>query len=421
MGAVEQPKDTKQPDSVLLYSNDEFELVVAARTAELEAANARLREELESRRLSEERYRQLFENSPVCVYQSSLSGKFLTVNQAMIELLGYDSLEEVTALDIGKDIFFSAEIRNETLKYLQRHGEMRNEEVILKHKNGYPIVVLQHTRIIRDSNGKPQYFEGSVINITERKKAEEELRKNLEREKELNELKTRFISIVSHEFRTPLTVILTSTDLLEYYGNSMSEETRREHLSQIQTSIQHITEMLNDILFIEHGSLDFNPEPLNLVDLCKEIISGSLSIAQQNGLELIFRQNCQNPNGVVDQKLIHLVINNLLSNSIKYSNTGGQIFLDLICEEKQLIVKIQDQGVGIPPQDIPHLFEAFHRAENVSHITGTGLGLYTVRQAIEAHNGKIEVTSELGIGTTITVQLPRISQPRLISEDTLYF
>jgi signal transduction histidine kinase len=158
-----------------------------------------------------------------------------------------------------------------------------------------------------------------------------------------------------------------------------------------------------------------------LIDLFKEIINDSLSVAQQHGLELIFRQNCQTPEGVVDQKLIHLIINNLLSNSIKYSKAGGQIILDLSCEEKELILTIQDYGVGIPPQDIPHLFEAFHRAENVSHLNGTGLGLYTVKQAIDSHKGKIEITSELGIGTTVTVQFPRISQPRLFNDNILFF
>lgn len=418
---MEQPKDSKITYTNTPDSREASDSVVAAKIAELEAANAQLRQELEQRRQAEERYRQLFENTPVCVYQSSIEGKFITVNQATIELLGYDSFEEVMALDIGKDIFFSPEVRNETLKYLQKHGEMRNEEVILKHKDGQPIVVLQHTRVIRDSKGKPRYFEGSVINITERKRAEEELRKNLEREKELNELKTRFISIASHEFRTPLTVILTSTDLLEYHGNSMSEQDRREHLAQIQVAVSHITEMLNDILFIEQGSFDFNPEPFDLTDLFQGIINDTQPIAQQNGLELIFIQNCQYPEGVVDHKLVHLIINNLLSNSIKYSKAGGQIILELSCEEKWLILRLQDQGVGIPPQDIPHLFEAFHRAENVSHLNGTGLGLFTVKQAIEAHNGQIEVASELGSGTTVTVKLPRISQPKLFKDTTLYF
>ncbi len=253
--------------------------------------------------------------------------------------------------------------------------------------------------------------------ITERKKAEEELRNALAKERELNDLRYRFISIVSHEFRTPLTTIVSSAELLEYYAQENLEEARKRHLKLIQDAANYICLMLDDLLVLEKaevGKKQIHLLPLDIEQLCQNL-AAEMQILSQPSLEINFEKsgNCQIFE--LDEELINQILTNLLSNAIKYSPEGGKIQFRLDCQPERLVFEIQDPGIGIPPEDIPHIFESFHRAKNVSHISGTGLGLAIVQKAVELHGGKIEVNSKVNGGTTFTVILPLLQGDRSMS------
>lgn len=271
---------------------------------------------------------------------------------------------------------------------------------------------------IRNEVGVVTRIAGIAEDVTKRKQAEAEILNALAKEKELGDLKSRFISTTSHEFRTPLTTIMSTAELLEHYDWSQEEELEQLHL--IQDSVKEMLQLLEDLLFIgtaDAGQLRFNPEPLELNEFCQQLVaqiqlrenlkqtsSDSQLLLPTVSVTLI------NPNrsilACMDKKLLRQLLGNLLSNAIKYSPCGGIIEFEMTCEGDEAVFQIQDQGIGIPAEDLPRLFEFFHRAKNVGAIAGTGLGLAIVKQCVDLHGGQIRVDSEVGVGTTFTVILP---------------
>jgi PAS domain S-box-containing protein len=267
---------------------------------------------------------------------------------------------------------------------------------------------LDRAVLSQDEEGKPKEVIGSFVDITQLKQAEEEMRKALAQEKELNELKSRFVSMASHEFRTPLSAILSSADLLEYYVREGAVEKQLEHIQRIQTSCVNMTELLNDILIIgrvEAGKLDFKPLSLDLAELCGNLLE-ELQLIIDSKHKLTFASQDEYIPACMDEKLLRHILTNLLSNAIKYSPKGGNIQLKLFCQDGAGVFQIQDEGIGIPKEDQPRLFESFHRAKNVGTIPGTGLGLAIVKRSVDLHGGQIAIASEVGVGTTVTVTLP---------------
>jgi signal transduction histidine kinase len=235
-----------------------------------------------------------------------------------------------------------------------------------------------------------------------------ELRLALEKEKELNELKSRFISMTSHEFRTPLTTILGSAELLEHYSHKWPEEKKLVHFKRIHSNVQHLVQLLNDVLLIgqaEAGKLEFNPKPLDVVQLCCSLVE-ELQLSAGSEHTIAFSYQFPELESCLDEKLLRHILSNLLSNAIKYSPTGSTVNFKLVGQNGQVIFQIQDEGIGIPEEDQQHLFETFHRAKNVVNIPGTGLGLAIVKRSVDLHGGKISVKSEVGAGTTFTVTIP---------------
>lgn len=243
-------------------------------------------------------------------------------------------------------------------------------------------------------------------------RAETEIYKALEKEKELNELKSRFISMVSHEFRTPLSATLFSADLLESFSAKWSQERKLTHINRIQNAVQHMSNLLEDVLLVgkaEVGKLEFNPVLIDIETFCNEIVENLQFIENQHRtIDFSIQGVCNKT--YMDEKLLWHILSNLLSNAIKYSHPGSAVLFQLICETNEnggiAIFRIQDQGIGIPKEDQKRLFETFHRAKNVGTIPGTGLGLTIVKRAVELHNGQITMESEVGIGTKFTVIIP---------------
>ena len=262
-----------------------------------------------------------------------------------------------------------------------------------------------------------------VRDITDRKQAEANIRKTLEQQKHLNELKSRFVTMASHEFRTPLTSILSSAELLEHYSHKWSLEKQHKYLYRIQSSVKHMTELLNDVLLLgkaDAGKLRLNPTKINLFEFCRDLVEEIVTTTQTH--QIIFNsQRCSGAEGscdrndnasdngasvCMDEKILRHIINNLLSNAIKYSPDSDRVIFDLTCEPQACILQIRDFGIGIPLDEQDRLFDSFHRADNVGSIPGTGLGLPIVKRSVDLHRGTITFDSEINVGSTFTVTLP---------------
>ncbi|PPT05405.1 Circadian input kinase A [Geitlerinema sp. FC II] len=243
---------------------------------------------------------------------------------------------------------------------------------------------------------------------------EEELRRALAKEKEINEFKSHIITTISHEYRTPLTTIFSTSELLEHYRHKLSEEKFVKYLKRIQESVKYLTSLFNDVIFVDRmqlGQLELDREEVDLKLLCCEVIDRlkpnikpgqSLKFSHQI-IETI-EPSIQN---TWDKDILFQILHNLLSNAIKFSSEQSEIDLELIETQHAIQFKIGDRGVGIPPDSLERLFELFYRGKNSKNTRGTGLGLTIVKKCVDLCNGEIAVESEVGAGTTFTVTLPR--------------
>lgn len=287
--------------------------------------------------------------------------------------------------------------RAQTLKRLRQ-----SEEQLQRLNEDLEQRVEEQTDELRQKN---QYLQRE---IAERQRLEEELRHALAKEKELSDLKSNIISVVSHEYRTPLATILSSAELLENYSHKWTEDKKQRHFQRIQSSVHHLTQLVSDVLVLskaEAGKLEFNPVSLDLVAFCRELVE-ELQLTVRTEHNISFMCLDSGIEACLDEKLLRQFLSNLISNAIKYSPEGGNIQFELFGEQDAVTFRIRDQGIGIPLKDQAQLFEAFHRSSNVGTISGTGLGLAIVKRCVELHGGQIAVESEVGVGTTFTITLP---------------
>ncbi|WP_448564958.1 ATP-binding protein [Trichothermofontia sp.] len=267
------------------------------------------------------------------------------------------------------------------------------------------------------------------VELAERKQAEAEVLRALAKEKELSELKSRFIRTASHEFRTPLATIFACSDLLKRFGHKLTEEKKIDRLDKIQREVKHLTNLIEDILLlgkVEAGQAVFKPAPLELIQFCQSLFEELALIADAHQFAFLYPGKPENPKPIavhanladspvaacptfwveMDEKLLRQILNNLLTNAVKYSPSGATVTLLLSWDDQHVTFQVKDEGIGIAPEDQAHLFEEFYRASSVSNLPGTGLGLAIVKSAVDLHQGTIQVESQPGVGTTFTVRLP---------------
>jgi PAS domain S-box-containing protein len=262
--------------------------------------------------------------------------------------------------------------------------------------------VAENTAQLRETN------EQLRAEIAQRQRLETELLMTLEKERELNELKSRILATISHEYRTPLTTILSSTDLLAQYSSGWTDERKQKHFQRIQSAVKQLTNLVNDVLFVnqaEVGSLEFNPEPLDVEQVARRLVEEFQSNATYQHT-IIFECQGSSTNALLDEKLIEAMLRNLLFNAIKYSPKGSLIQFELVFQQNTVVFRISDQGIGIPLADQGSLFTAFFRGSNVGTTPGVGLGLVIVKECVDLHAGEIVVESEVKVGTRFTVTLP---------------
>ncbi|OUL30175.1 ATP-binding protein [Nostoc sp. 106C] len=246
------------------------------------------------------------------------------------------------------------------------------------------------------------------------------MREALEKEKEHQKVKSQFFSMMSHEFRNPLSNIFTCAELLTNHSQQLNEAKKDEYLTHIQNSVQHLENLLGDVLLIGKAEIDktqFKPEPLDLENFCKNLITDTQLTASENHKIIftvqgsssttessIIAQNSQLIS--LDEKMLRHILTNLLTNAVKYSPQGGTINFEIFYVPGEVIFRIKDEGIGIPEADQENLFNSFHRCSNVGTIPGNGLGLAIVKHYVELHGGEISFASKPGIGTTFIVNLP---------------
>ena len=399
----------KNNETELRETLENLENIVSIRTKDVEIKNRQLLDEIEERieieeglALSEEKYRTLIELAVDAILIGDTKGNFINANRAASVLTGYES-EELFNMNMMN--LFSKEVLivNPLRYHFLNQGEIIVTERMLTQKSGMLISIEMKTRRMPDGN-----YQTFMRDMTVRNKLEESIRDSLEKEKELNLLKTRFISVISHEFRTPLAGISGSVQLLEKHGNKWNDAKKTEYYKRIYSSIQYANVLLDDVSIIgkdDSGQLSAKIQAVNINMLCTEVIYDLKAIhGELTKIEL--QNNCLLEEINTDKSHLRHILNNLISNGIKYSDKKT---VDLIVESDgsaNIKFIVQDYGIGIPAIDQKHLFEPFHRASNVEGIKGTGLGLTIVKRCVDLLKGTIEIESVEGKGTRVMVVLP---------------
>ena len=293
----------------------------------------------------------------------------------------------------------------DVLNTLNKDGHPQRVEVSLSYANEF--ICYADIAVSTIQSEQPPLIIYSIRDATVQRQLEYNLRDSLRQEKESDNLRTRFVSMVSHEFRTPLATIQSAVDLLSNYLEKMTPEQRQTRLNKIKSQITHMTLLLEDVLTvgrIETGKITFEPAKFNLNKLARAIVSETKNSANKE-IDYVYFCNMPEQSIFADQKLMRQIITNLLSNAVKYSAEGSSIELLIHFTEDRIMLQVKDSGIGIPLVDQPHLFDPFHRGTNVGSIQGTGLGLAITKHAVDIHKGTIEYTSTFGVGTTFTVYI----------------
>jgi PAS domain S-box-containing protein len=395
------------------YGEEEKQVLtfIAAQTAlaiERKRAEQALRE-------SEEKFRALFEASSAAVILHD-EHQYLEVNPATLRIMGYERAEDL----IGKNPALtspptqpngesSATLAREHIRECMTKGSARFDWMVRTARGEDVPVEVTLTRI--EWRGR-RIIQAVITDISERKKAEAELLKALAREKELSALKSSFVSMVSHEFRTPLGIIMSSAEILEDYFEQLPPEERKSQLVSIRKNTRRMGELMEEVLVLSRfdaGKMDFKPAPLDFPVFCRRVVDEILSATNRAcPIELTIAQSIGEAQA--DERLLRHIFTNLLSNAVKYSPPGSAIGFVIERGNQEIVCRVQDRGIGIPEADQYWLFKAFHRGRNVGERPGTGLGLVIVKRCVELHGGHIAVESKTGQGTSMIVRLPLFSQ-----------
>ena len=377
--------------------------------------NITRRKELEEQLQATMSEREAILNNAVVGIVLSVNRRHEWVNEKFAQMLGYP--RQVLIGQMSDYIHPDREA-------WERFGEEARNALILT--NNYV-----HERQLKRRNGEIFWVEmgGSCVrpndpdsgviwtflDITARKQSEAEVREALEQQRALNELRSRFVAMTSHEFRTPLAAILSAEEVLRHYGDRLPAAERIETLDSIASGVQRMSRMLDRVLLLGRADaqmLEFRPHGVDLPALCRQLVDEARAQHPEGSAQVVAEWGAGVGRGPYDEKLLRHIFGNLLSNAIKYSPAGGTVRFSVKREgegaQAATVFAVSDEGIGIPPDEVPHLFESFHRASNVGAIPGTGLGLAIVKNAVQMHGGTIEVRSQLGRGTTFTVRLPDV-------------
>jgi PAS domain S-box-containing protein len=380
-----------------------------------------LNERLESTLISQ---KAILDNAKVILFSTNQEGLIRFINPETIRLTGYSEAEMVNLMSPA--VFFDdkeIEMCREELK--NKHGltvesdldvilkkslfnEIENQECSFTHKNGTKFPVSITMTAMLDKKDQLVGFMGVAVDLTERKKAEKNLIEALTKEKKLGELKSRFVTLASHEFRTPLSTISSSAFLIEKYKETADDAKRKKHLDRILSAVNNLSNILNDFLNvgkIEEGKVDIQKSRFS-IPIFMQKLAVEINPLLKPG-QTIHYEHTGDEEFELDPSIFKNIMINLISNAIKYSNNSCAIEIETITNEHNFQVEVKDHGIGIPEEDQEHLMERFFRGKNVMNIPGTGLGLHIVSKYVERMNGDISFVSKLNEGTKFTLIFKR--------------
>jgi PAS domain S-box-containing protein len=361
-------------------------------------------------RESEARFSTAFRASPLNIAILRLrDAKFVEANDAFVRWFGLDRDKIIGHDSRELGLWLNLDERDKFLENLRHHGSLRDVECQHRSRRGTVHTFLQSADVI-EINREPHILVFG-LDITQRKQAEAELLRTLAREKELGQLRNKFVSMVSHEFRTPLAIIQSSAEIMDDYLDQLEPAERKDHLQSIRKNTRRMAALMEETLLIgtfDAGKMEFRPTLLELGTFLRRLLDEVLSATNRRcPIEFLLAEI---PTKVrADERLLRHIFTNLLTNAVKYSDPGCAVRFEVVCTTAEIVCTIRDQGIGIPEADREWLFNAFHRGCNVADRPGTGLGLVIVKRCVDLHGGQIVVDSKLGEGTSVTVRLPLVS------------
>lgn len=362
---------------------------------------------------SDERWQFALEGSGDGVWDLNLIAKTVFISSQFKQILGYED-NELTLSYENLLRLSHPERMTENIEGLKKLLEgnidvFASEQRLLCKDGSYKWVMVRGKVVKRNEDGALSRVIGTLTDISRRKEFEEQLRSNLEKEKELNELKSRFISTASHEFRTPLASILLISDALSTYWNDFDSKQINSKLNNIKERVLHLTEIVNDVLHlskIQSGRVEYDPEEIELTEICRKSIE-SFSTDEAEKREIVFECGYDSLPVFIDRRLINQILSNLISNALKYSPKDPVIKVKLFTTGDEVNISVSDNGIGIPENDKKYIFSAFYRASNAKLIQGNGLGLNIIKESLLSQGGDISFTSKINSGSTFTVHLPK--------------
>lgn len=399
-----------RPDEIGLLA-DAFNAMTASlqqREAQIDANSAALAEEAEERQRTEKALdRSLDEKQaivdaiPDAIFRVSRSGVLLSCKSS-------PELQTVTDPDalIGKHLasVLPPDLSRRSLDAVEQTLNTSQAQIF---EYDFELGGSTHIFEVRMVVGHLHEVIAIVRDITTQKRREQQLERELETEKQLVEMKSRFAVLMSHEFRTPLAIISNANYLIRKFAQRLDDEQREGYYQTIQSQIQQLASLLDDILLISQGELvsgQITLRKMAINDFCRDIVREFEGVPTHT---VIFQNSLTGAQKVwIDSSMMKRALTGLLSNALKYSPEGSTVRVVLACEDKETIIRIEDEGIGIAAEDIPFLFDPFYRGDNISNRKGIGMGLAVVNQIIRTHGGTIEVESEQGRGSVFTIRLP---------------
>lgn len=383
--------ERKKLEKELIKYREHLEEIIEERTVEL--------------RQSEDKFRALAENSEDAIMRLDSELKYLYVNNVIAKQTGISAEEFVGKPSTALKTFhnFSEQWEEASLRVFETKQKNR---IVFKLPNG--IWIDQFILPEFNENGDVDSIITSGRDITAIKEYERRIKKALVKEKELNDLKSRFISMVSHEFRTPLSTILISSELLEKYYEKSTKTEIEENFKSIYKSINHLTAMLGDIITfnkIDMGKLQLKIEPLDLIELGNLLLK-EIKLTYKKSPTIYYNFNIKKKIIKTDERCFRQIFFNIVSNAIKYTPEVKNIFVNLMADDKNIILEVKDEGIGISKKELKEIFTPFFRTKNAVSISGSGLGLSITKRTVQALKGKILVESKLNFGTTVKIELP---------------
>ncbi len=360
---------------------------------------------------AEAKYRSLFVDLRETVYESTPDGKLLNINPSGLELFGYDSLDELSNLNIAKTLYANEADRERFKLVLNKKEFVKDYEIAIRRKNGEERIVLETASVVKDDFDNPIAYRGIIRDITESKKNEKLLKKYADELAKANKEKDKFFSIIAHDLKSPFNSMLGLTEILVEDSDELSKEEIKSYATEVHKSAKGMHNLLVNLLQwsqIKTGRLQCKAENVDLYYIVSEAVELLRRNAEMKDIDLINRIR-KETFVRIDVNMISSVLQNLISNAIKFTSANGMVLIYSSDKEEKIVVSVKDTGVGMRQEEMDKVFriDEHHTTPGTANETGTGLGLVLCKQLVEKNHGEICVESEVGQGTTFRFTIPK--------------